>query len=233
MYKLLGTYQEEWEKQTINRDLYFFQLWVSMLLEHQVWMISIVANFSEKLPVLFFFLLLSVSTTNLSCLLATTFSSLRFLFNFTSLQSFESGQRGFLFSHFRVLSSILSLSFLCSSVSEAPFTLSFSFLSERFFFVHDKAQCSAYNLGSVFSVLFWPFFSILIFLTSVTSNSRRWEVVKLSLSPKRPFFFLLTWCSLLFPISNCTFAPCKYFHNLYFLAYRSSFKLHSSVSTLK
>ena len=81
----------------------------------------------------------SVSTTNLSCLLATTFSSLRFLFNFTSLQYFESGQRGFLFSHFRVLSSILSLSFLCSSVSEALFTLSFSFRSERFFFVHDKA----------------------------------------------------------------------------------------------
>ena len=76
-----------------------------------------------------------VHTANLSCLLATTFSSLRFLFNFTSLQSFESGQRGFLFSHFRVFSSILSLSFLCSSVSEALFTLSFSFLSERFFFV--------------------------------------------------------------------------------------------------
>ena len=81
----------------------------------------------------------SVSMTNLSCLLGTTFSSLRFLFNFTSLQSFESGERGFLFSHFRVLSSILSLSFLCSSISEALFTLSFSFLSEHFFFVHDKA----------------------------------------------------------------------------------------------
>ena len=53
-------------------------------------LISIVANFSEKLPVLFFFLLLSVATANLSCLLDTTFSSLRFLFNFTSLQSFES-----------------------------------------------------------------------------------------------------------------------------------------------
>ena len=65
MYKLLGTYQEEWEKQTINHDLYFFQLWVSMLLEHQIWMISIAANFSEKLPVLFFFS--SVSTANLSC----------------------------------------------------------------------------------------------------------------------------------------------------------------------
>ena len=38
----------------------------------------------------------SVSTANLSCLLATTFSSLRFLFIFTSLQSFESGQALFL-----------------------------------------------------------------------------------------------------------------------------------------
>ena len=99
-------------------------------------MISIVANFSEKLPVLFFFLLLSVATANLSCLLETTFSSLRFLFNFTSLQSFESGQRGFLFSFSGV---ILNPSFLCCSVSEALFTLSFSYQSERFFFVHDKA----------------------------------------------------------------------------------------------
>ena len=145
MYKLLGTYQEEWEKQTIYHDLYFFQLWVSMLIEHQVWMISIVANFSEKLPVLFFFLLLSVSTANLSCLLATTFSSLRFLFNSLSSPRFNLLRVArlcfswFLFSHFRVLSSILSLSFLCSSVSEALFTLSFSFESERFFFVHDKA----------------------------------------------------------------------------------------------
>ena len=90
----------------------------------------------------------SVSTTNLSCLLATIFSSLRFLFNFTSLQSFESGQRGFLFSHFPVLSSILSLSFLCSSVSEALFTLSFSFLSERFFFVHDKAALAVVEINN-------------------------------------------------------------------------------------
>ena len=114
-------------------------------------MISIVANFSEKLPVLFFFLLLSVATANLYCLLETTFSSLRFLFNFTSLQSFESGQRGFLFSHFRVLYSILSLSFLCSSVSEALFTLSFSFLSERFFFVHNKVAL-AHNTGAQVSL---------------------------------------------------------------------------------
>ena len=90
----------------------------------------------------------SVSTANLSCLLATTFSSLRFLFNFTSLQSFESGQRGFLFSHFRVLSSILRLSFLCSSVSEALFTLSFSFLSERFFFVMIKLLWSVVKINN-------------------------------------------------------------------------------------
>ena len=82
----------------------------------------------------------SVSSAILNCLLATTFSSLRFLFNFTLLQSFESGRRGFLISHFRVLSSILSLSFLCSSVSEALFTLSFSFLSERFFFLMIKSK---------------------------------------------------------------------------------------------
>ena len=30
----------------------------------------------------------------------------------------------------------------------------------------------------------------LIFLTGVTSNSRRWEVVKISMSLKRPFFYL-------------------------------------------
>ena len=68
----------------------------------------------------------SVFTANLSCLLATPFSSLRFLFNFNSLQSFESGQA-------------LFLVVIYSSVSEALFALSFSFLSERFFFVHAKA----------------------------------------------------------------------------------------------
>ena len=80
----------------------------------------------------------SVSTTNLSCLLATTFSSLRFLFNFTSLQSFESGRRCFswlsIFSFSRLILN-LSLSFLCSSLSEALFALSFSHLSECFFFI--------------------------------------------------------------------------------------------------
>ena len=90
----------------------------------------------------------SISTANLSCLLETTFSSLRFLFNFTSLQSFESGQRGFLFSHFRVFSSILSLSFLCSSVSESLFTLSFSFLCERFFFVMLKLLFSVVEIDN-------------------------------------------------------------------------------------
>ena len=35
-YKLVHNYKEEREKQTIIHDLYFFQLWVPMLLEHQV-----------------------------------------------------------------------------------------------------------------------------------------------------------------------------------------------------
>ena len=45
--------------------------------------------------------------------------------------------RVFLFFYFRILSSILSLSFLCS-VSGVLFTVSFSFLSERNFFVMIK-----------------------------------------------------------------------------------------------
>ena len=79
----------------------------------------------------------SVSTANLSYLLATTFSSLRFLVNFTLLQSFESGQALFLvvLSIFSFSRLILSLSFLWSSVSVTLFASSFSFLSERFFFV--------------------------------------------------------------------------------------------------
>ena len=109
-------------------------------------MISIVANFSEKLPVLFFFLLLSVATANLSCLLETTFSSLRFLFNFTSFNLLRVDSVVFYF-HFPVLSSILRLSFLCSSVSEALFTLSFSYLSERFFFVQRVVEIN--NTGII------------------------------------------------------------------------------------
>ena len=85
----------------------------------------------------------SVSTANLSCLPATTFSNLRFLFNSLSSSRFNllrvarhcfSWFSIFTFSHL-----ILSLSFLCSSVSDALFALSFSCLSERFFFVHAKA----------------------------------------------------------------------------------------------
>ena len=97
----------------------------------------------------------SVSTANLSCLLATTFSSHSFLSNsFSSplfnllrvakrcfswssvsddlftflLYFFGSPSCSICFASY----CILSLSFLCSSVSEALFTLSFSFLSERF-----------------------------------------------------------------------------------------------------
>ena len=105
----------------------------------------------------------SVSTANLICLLETTFSSLSFLSN-----SFSSPRFNLLrvarrcFSWFSVSDDlffpscsflvlllalsfsrlILSLFFLCSSVSEALFALSVSFLSERYcfvFFVHVKA----------------------------------------------------------------------------------------------
>ena len=78
----------------------------------------------------------SASMATLSYLLATTFSSLRFLFNFTSLQSFESGQALFLVVfYFLIFASypqpFIPLLFVC----EALFALSFSFLSERLFFV--------------------------------------------------------------------------------------------------
>ena len=76
----------------------------------------------------------SVSMANLSCLLATTFSSLRLLSNSLSSPRFHLlrvGRRCYSwFSVFLFLRLILGISFLA---------LSFSFLSERFFFVHTKA----------------------------------------------------------------------------------------------
>ena len=98
----------------------------------------------------------SVSMANLSCLLVTTFSSLRSTsprFNLLrvarrcfSQSSVSSGDLFFPLVLLLALSFsrlILSLSFLCSSVSEVLLALSFSFLSERFFFsfffVHAKA----------------------------------------------------------------------------------------------
>ena len=93
-----------------------------------------------------------VSTANLSCLLATTFSSLSFLSNSISSPRFNllrvarccfswssvSDDLFFSSCSFLVLllalsfsCVILNLSFLCSSVSETLFALSFSFLSER------------------------------------------------------------------------------------------------------
>ena len=76
----------------------------------------------------------SVSTANLSYLLATTFSSVRFLSNLLSsprCKLLRVVRRCFSwFSVYLFSRLILSISFVCSSVSE---TLSFSFLSERFF----------------------------------------------------------------------------------------------------
>ena len=105
------------------------------------------------------FLSSSVSTANLNCMVANTFSSLSFLSNSLSSPRFnilKVSRCCFLWSSvsddlffssysFFVLHLalsfwyiILSLSFLCCSVSEALFALSFSFLSEHFF-VHAKA----------------------------------------------------------------------------------------------
>ena len=81
---------------------------------------------------------------------------------------------------------------------------------------YNYSNASASNLGSVLSVFFLHYFSFLmaisvflIFLTGVTSNSTRWEVVKISMSPKRPFFFYLpdvSGVTLLCPIPNCIVA---------------------------
>ena len=85
----------------------------------------------------------SVSMANLSCLPETTFSSLRFLFNSLSSPRFNLlrvARRCFSwFSIFSFSRLILSLSFLCFSVSESLLALNFSYLSERVFFVHTKA----------------------------------------------------------------------------------------------
>ena len=84
----------------------------------------------------------SVSTANLSCLLAITSSSLRFLFSFTSLQSLEIGQALFLVVfYFLIFTSYPQSSAFLSSVLQSLklFALSFSFLSESFFLVMLKA----------------------------------------------------------------------------------------------
>ena len=87
----------------------------------------------------------SVSTANLSCLLATTFSSLRstsprfYLLRVARRCFSYSSVSGDPFFPLVLLLAlffsrlILSLSFLCSSVSEVLLALNFSFLSERFF----------------------------------------------------------------------------------------------------
>ena len=88
-----------------------------------------------------------VSTANLSYLLATTLSSLRFLSTSLSSPRFKLlRMAGHCFSWFSVFlfSRLnLSLSFFRSSVSEGLFALSFSFLSESFFLI----QC--YSCSSV------------------------------------------------------------------------------------
>ena len=75
----------------------------------------------------------SVSMANLSCLLVTTFSSLKLLSNSLSSPRFHLLRVGR-----RCYSCFLTFASYPQH-TEAPFALSFSFLSERFFFVHAKA----------------------------------------------------------------------------------------------
>ena len=136
MYKLLVTYQEEWEKQTINNDLFLSVVGVYVVRTSSLNDKHSCQLFRKASSLV---LSSSVSTANLSCLLATTFSNLRFFFNFTSLQSFESGQRVFLFSHFRVLTlnpqPFFPLFFRLWSSVYSKFVIS----KWTFLFRHDKA----------------------------------------------------------------------------------------------
>ena len=100
------------------------------------------ANLSRLVAASFSNLAPRPSTANLSCLLSTTFSSLSFLSNSFSSPLFNLlrvARRCFLwFSVFLLTRLILSLSFLCLQ-SLALFALSFPFLCDCFFFVHAKA----------------------------------------------------------------------------------------------
>ena len=106
------------------------------------------ANLSHLVAATFSILALLSSficTTKLSCSLSTTFSSLSFLSK--SLLSLRFNllrvaRHYFLwFSVFLCSRLILSLSFLYSSVSEAQFALSFSFLSEHCItYAHAQSQ---------------------------------------------------------------------------------------------
>ena len=78
----------------------------------------------------------SVSMANLSCLLVTTFSSIKLLSNSLSSPRFHLLRVG----RPLLLGGFLFLTFASyPQHTEASFALSFSFLSERFFFVHAKA----------------------------------------------------------------------------------------------
>ena len=94
------------------------------------------------------FLSSSVSIANLNRLVAASFPNLRFLLmtTYSSLTFLSNSLSSHRFNLLRVASScfswfsvfffsrlILSLSFLCSSISDALFALSFSFFSERSF----------------------------------------------------------------------------------------------------
>ena len=103
----------------------------------------------------------SVSTINMSCLLVTTFSSLRFLsnsFHCRHLASiFGSGLALFLVVFCFLIFASYPQPFFppVLQVSESLFALSFSFISERFFFKHASAALSVACVRHS-AYAFWP-----------------------------------------------------------------------------
>ena len=102
--------------------------------KHSCQLFRIAASFSSLV-----LLSSSVSTANLSCLPATTFSSLRFLFNSLSSPDFNLLRVAkccfLVIFYFLIFPSSAFLSY----VLQFPKPFLYSFLSERFFLVHAKA----------------------------------------------------------------------------------------------
>ena len=132
MYKLLGIISRRM-READNKSIYLSVVGVYVVRtstlndKHSCQLFRNAASFSSLV-----LLSSSVSTANLSCLLETTFSSLRFLFNFTSLQSFESGQALFLVViYYLIFASYPQSSAFLSSVLSLRSSVCFKFLISK------------------------------------------------------------------------------------------------------
>ena len=119
MYKILGISRRM--READNKSIFLSVVGVyvvrtsSLNNKHSCQLFRKAASFSSLV-----LLSSSVSTAKLSCLLATTLSSLRFLFNFTSLQSLGSGQALFLVViYFLIFASYPQSSAFLSSVLQS------------------------------------------------------------------------------------------------------------------